>query len=108
MLLAASTTFGDDLINIRVYNDTAEAIVVTVYDMNTTTPGPVLVRQIIDGFAWFPALVTPGIEGNGHVRWIAETTGTSFHSCGHQERRGLTNDAMVRVFTDSRCVKSAP
>jgi hypothetical protein len=96
------------LINIRVYNDTAEEIVVTVYDVNATPPGPVLIRQIIDGFAWFPTLVTPDADGHGHVKWAAETTGSSFHNCGHQERRGLTDDATIRVFTDSTCVNSAP
>jgi hypothetical protein len=104
MLLGTATTFGDDdLMNIRVYNNTAEEIVVTVYDMNATPPGPVLLHERIDGFAWIPALVTRDIEGHGHVRWTAETTGTDFHSCGHQERRRLNSDAMVHVSTDSTC-----
>jgi hypothetical protein len=106
MLLGTVTSFGDATVNLRVYNDTAEEIVVTLYDMNATPPEPVLVRQIIEGFAWFPASVTPGIDGDGQVRWSAETTGTSFHRCGHRERRGLTSDAIVRVSTDSRCVDS--
>ena len=106
MLLGTTATFGDDTVDVRVYNDTAEEIVVTVYDMNATPPEPVLVRQIIYGFAWFPASLTPGIEGDGHVRWSAETTGTSFHRCGRRERRGLTNEATLRVFTDSRCGES--
>ena len=108
ILLGPRTTFGDDTLGIRVYNDTADEIVVTIYDMNATPLGPVLVRQTINGFAWIPALVTPGFEGKGHVRWIAETTGTSFHRCGHAERRGLIDDAMLRVFTSSECVKGAP
>ena len=108
MLLGTSATFGDDTVDVRVYNDTAEEIVVTVYDMNATPPEPILVRQLIYGFAWFPASLTRGIEGDGHVKWSAETTRTSFHSCGHRERRGLTNDSTLRVFTDSRCVESAP
>jgi hypothetical protein len=108
MLLGTTTAFGDETVDLRVYNDTADEIVVTLYDMNVSPPEPVLVRQIIEGFAWVPASVTPGIEGDAHVRWTAETTGTSFHRCGHQERRGLTSDAMVRVFTDSRCVNSEP
>ncbi len=107
-LLGTTATFGDDTVDVRVYNDTAEEIVVTVYDMNATPPEPVLIRQIIYGFAWFPASLTPGIEGDGHVRWSAETTGTSFHRCWHRESRGLTNDATLRVFTDSRCGESAP
>jgi hypothetical protein len=102
-LLGTTTSLGDATVDLRVYNDTAEQIVVTLYDMNATPPQPVLVRQIIEGFAWFPASVTPGVGGDGHVRWRAESTGTSFHRCGHRERRGLTSDAIVRVFADSSC-----
>src|SRR5271168_3238410 len=108
MLLGTTTTFGDDTMDVRVYNDSAEEIVVTLYDMNATPPQPVLVRQIIYGFAWFPASLTPGRDGKGHVKWRAETTGSSFHRCGHRERRKLTSDAIIRVSTDSRCVNSAP
>jgi hypothetical protein len=108
LLLLGTTSFGDATVDLRVYNDTADEIVVTLYDMNATPPQPVLVRQIIEGFAWFPASVTPGVEGDGHVRWNAETTGTNFHRCGHRERRGLTGDAIVRVTTDSRCVAGGP
>ena len=108
MLLGGRTSFGDDTMDVRVYNDSAEEIVVTLYDMNATPPQPVLLRQIVYGFAWFPASLTPGRDGKGHVKWSAETTGTGFHRCGHRERRKLTSDAIIRVFTDSRCVNSAP
>jgi hypothetical protein len=108
MLLCATTTFGDDTVDVRVYNDSADDIVVTLYDMNATPPQPVLVRQIIYGFAWFPASLTPGRDGAGHVKWSTETTGTDFHRCGHRERRKLTNGAVMRVFTDSRCANRAP
>jgi hypothetical protein len=108
MLLWATTTFGDDTVDVRVYNDSADDVVVSLYDMNATPPQPVLVRQTIYGFAWFPASLTPGRDGNGHVKWSAETTGTGFHRCGHRERRKLTNDAVVRVFTNSSCVKTTP
>lgn len=105
LLLATRDVFGDDTMNIRVYNDTEDVIAVTVYDMNATPPEPVLMRQIIDGFAWMPVAITPGREGKGHVRWSAETTGASFHRCGHAERRGLGTDAMLHVFTNSDCVR---
>jgi hypothetical protein len=108
MLLGTTSTFGDDTLDVRVYNDTADEVAVTVYDMNATPPQPVFVRQIIYGFAWFPASLTPGRDGAGHVKWSAETTGTGFHRCGHREKRKLTSDAVIRVFTDSRCVSSAP
>jgi hypothetical protein len=108
MLLGTGTSFGDDSLDVRVYNDSAEEIAVTLYDMNATPPEPVLVREIIYGFAWSPASLTPGRDGKGHVKWSAETTGTSFHRCGHRERRKVTSDAVIRVFTDSSCVDSAP
>jgi hypothetical protein len=108
MLLGATASSGDETFNVRVYNDSAEEIVVTLYDMNATPPQPVLVRQMIYGFAWFPASLTPGRDGKGHVKWRAETTGSSFHRCGHREKRKLTSDAIIRVFTDSRCVNSTP
>jgi hypothetical protein len=108
MLLGTGTSFGDDSVDVRVYNDSAEEIAVTLYDMNATPPEPVLVREIIYGFAWSPASLTPGRDGNGHVKWSAETTGTSFHRCGHRERRKVTSDAVIRVFADLSCVDSAP
>ena len=108
LLLGTTASFGDATVDIRVYNDTAEQILVTLYDLNATPPQPVLVRQIIEGFAWYPASVTPGTGGHGHVRWSAETTGTSFHRCGHREKRGLTSGATVRVSTDSRCLAGKP
>jgi len=108
LTLTASTTFGDEQLDIRIYNDTADEIVVTVYDMNAGSPRPVLARQVIDGFAWLTTSVTPSIGSDGHVRWIAQTIGTVFHRCGCGESGGLRTNTMVKVFTDSRCVKISP
>jgi hypothetical protein len=105
LTLMRSPTFGDDQLDIRIYNDTADEIVVTVYDMNAGSPRPVLARQVIDGFAWLTTSVTPSIGSDGHVRWIAQTVGTAFHRCGYGESGGLRTNAVVKVFTDSRCVK---
>ena len=103
-----SPTFGDDQLDIRIYNNTADEIIVTVYDMNAGSPRPVLARQVIDGFDWLTTSVTPSIGSDGHVRWIAQTIGTTFHRCGYGESGGLRTNAMVKVFTDSRCVKISP
>lgn len=108
LTLTGSTTFGHDQLDIRIYNDTADDIVVTVYDMNAGSPRPVLARQVIDGFAWLTTSVTPSIGSDGHVRWIARTIGTPFHRCGYGESGGLRTNAMVKVFTDSKCLKMSP
>jgi hypothetical protein len=108
LTLTGSKTFGDDQLDIRIYNDTADEIVVTVYDMNAGSPRLVLARQVIDGFDWLTTSVTPSIASDGHVRWVARTIGMAFHRCGYGESGGLRTNAMVKVFTDSRCVKISP
>jgi hypothetical protein len=102
MLLTATAAIGDTL-TIRVFNDSSDAIVATVYDMDAQPPGAAIVNQRIDGFSWIPVLVNAGAAGNAHVRWSARTADPSFRRCGHQERRGLANDATMHVSANSRC-----
>ena len=104
-MLLTTAARADDTVSIRIYNDGADNMVVTVYDMNAQPPGAVLASQRINGFAWIPVSVTAGAVGNGHIMWIARTASASFHRCGHQEMRGLANDDSVEVFADSKCVR---
>jgi hypothetical protein len=101
-LLVGTTAVGDDLVDIRITNDDADDILVTVYDMNADPPVAVAVRQRINGFAWIPVSVTAGAAGTGHIRWTA-TSAERPRRCGHQGNRGLGNDDSVRVFADSSC-----
>jgi hypothetical protein len=105
MLLAGAAVVADDPVTIRIYNDNAEDIVVSVYDMNAQPPEAVVANQRINGFAWIPVSVTAGAVGKGHVKWVARNIDPSFHSCGSQEMRGVTNDALVYVSVDSSCRK---
>jgi hypothetical protein len=75
ILLAATAARADDPLTIRIYNDDADDVVVTVYDMNAQLPEPVLANQRINGFAWIPVSVAASVVGNGHVTWIARTAG---------------------------------
>jgi hypothetical protein len=102
MLLTATAAIGDTL-TIRVLNDSSDAIYATIYDMDAEPPGAAIVNQRIDGFAWIPVLVTAGAAGNAHVSWIARTADPSFRRCGHQERRGLADDATMHVSANSQC-----
>ena len=104
-MLLTTAARADDTVSRRIYNDGADNMVVTVYDMNAKPPAAVLASQRINGFAWIPVSVTAGAVGNCHIMWIARTAGASFHKCGHQEMRGLADDDSVRVFADSKCVR---
>jgi hypothetical protein len=107
LMLVTAAAVADDMVAVRIYNDGADDIVVTVYDLNAQPPGAVIASQRINGFAWIPISVTAGAVDGGHVKWSARTTDPSFRRCGHQDRRGLANDDSVRVFTDSRCVNGS-
>jgi hypothetical protein len=103
MLLASAAADADDPLMIRIYNDDADDIVLSVYDMNAQPPGAIVANRRINGFAWIPISVTAGVVGRGHVKWIARTADPGFHRCGYREMRAVANDALVRVSADSSC-----
>ena len=103
MLLASAEAVADDSVTIRIYNDDADDILLSVYDMNAQPPEAVIANQRINGFAWIPILVAAGAAGKGHLKWVARTVDPGLHRCGNQEMHGLENDAFVYVSVDSSC-----
>jgi hypothetical protein len=103
MLFVSTTVVADDPVMIRIYNDDADVIVVSVYDMNAQPPQAVIANQRINGFSWIPISVTAGAVGNGDVNWMARTADRSFHRCGYQELHGVANDSFVYISVDSSC-----
>jgi hypothetical protein len=105
LMLLVGAAVADDPVTIRMYNDDADDIVVSVYDMNAQPPEAVVANQRINGFAWIPVSVNAGAVGKGHVKWIARTVDSGFHRCGHQEVHGVANDALVYLSVNSSCQK---
>jgi hypothetical protein len=103
ILLAGAEAVADDPVMIRIYNDDADPIDLSVYDLNTQPPDAAIVNQRVNGFAWIPLAMTAGAVGKGHLKWIARTVDSSFHRCGSQEVRGVANNSFVYVFADSSC-----
>ena len=106
MLLASAEAVADDSVMIRIYNDDADEILLSVYDMNAQPPEAVISNQRISGFAWIPVSVSAGAAGKGHLKWIARTVDPSFLRCGYREMHGVANDAMVYISANSSCRKS--
>jgi hypothetical protein len=96
-----------DRVTIRIYNDSAEDLVVTVYDLNAASPGAALVGQRINGFAWIPLSVIADADGKGHIIWNARAADDTFRRCGRQNRDTLGDDDSVSVFADSSCASRA-
>jgi len=106
MLLASTAAFADDPVMLRMYNDDADDIVLSVYDMNAQPPEAVISNQRVSGFAWIPISLSAGAAGKGHLKWIARTVDPSFLKCGYREMRGVANDAMVYISASSSCSRS--
>jgi hypothetical protein len=104
LLLISSAAGADDPVTIRIYNDGADDIVVSVYDMNAQPP-EATVGERINGFAWIPFALAAGAAGRGDLQLIARTADSSFHKCGYKEVRGVANDAEVYISADSSCRK---
>ena len=105
-LFASGPASAGDTVQLRLYNDASDSIVVTVWDLNGRSPGPAVVSERINGFAWIPIFVSAGAVGKGHVKWIARTVDPTFHRCGYQEMRGVANDALVYVSVNSSCLRN--
>jgi hypothetical protein len=103
----SAAAVADNQVTIRIYNDDADDIVLSVYDLNAQPPAAVVADQRINGFAWIPVSVTAGAVGKGHVKWVARTVDPDFRRCGHREMRGVASDALVSVSANSSCRKAA-
>ncbi|HXA35877.1 MAG TPA: hypothetical protein VNW26_06060 [Steroidobacteraceae bacterium] len=103
MVLASAEALADDEVNIRLYNDDADGIVLSLYDMNAQPPQAVILNQRIDGFAWIPISVTAGAVGRAHLKWSARTADPSFPRCGYREISGVANEALIAVSADANC-----
>jgi hypothetical protein len=105
--LMSAAAVADNQVSIRMYNDEADDIVLSVYDMNAQPPALVVADQRINGFAWIPLSVAGGAVGKGHVKWMARTVDADFRRCGYRELHGVASDALVSVSANSSCRKVA-
>jgi len=103
-MFVSATVVADDPVMIRIYNDDADPIFVSVYDMNAQ-PQEATIGERINGFAWIPFSLAAGAAGKGDLQLIARTADPSFHKCGYEEVRGVENDATVSISANSRCGK---
>jgi hypothetical protein len=105
--LISAAAVADNQMTIRVYNDEADPIVVSVYDLNAQPPAEIVAGQRVNGFAWIPVSVTAGAAGKGHVKWIARSVDPDFRKCGYREMHGVANQAVLSVTANSSCRRAA-
>ena len=108
MLLLTTAAVADDTLAIRLYNDGADDIVVTVYDMTVGPNAIVLSHARVNGFTTIPLSFAPDAAGRANVSWTAVTAGANGRKCGHADHLGLRDSASVTVRADSNCPASQP
>ena len=98
----AGTALGDNGVDVKIINDGTEDIVVTVYDMNTSTGQMVLTNTRINGFTSVPISLVADADGRANLRWTATSTDRTFPKCGHAHTI-VGNASSVNVHADSTC-----
>jgi hypothetical protein len=93
-------------IAIKIYNDGADDLVVSVYDLNTNPPSIVMLNQQISGFAWVPISISANRAGRGNVRWFARSKDPDFPLCSQRRRQGLRDEDSLKVFAVSQCANT--
>src|SRR5258708_25505345 len=84
MMFVSATVVADDPVMIRIYNDDADAIFVSVYDMNAQPP-EATIGERINGFASIPFALPSAAAGKDDLQLMARTDDPDLHKCGYKE-----------------------
>jgi hypothetical protein len=102
-LLFGGTALGGEGVQVKITNDGTQDVVVTVYDMNTRPQRIVLENARINGFTSAPITAIGDATGRANISWTATSTDSISPKCGHDDTRGVSNDASVHVKAESSC-----
>jgi hypothetical protein len=103
LLFVSVSAIGDANLSITIINDNPDALLVSAYDSNTQPRAAILAGQKIYGFASILISITSGPRGTGRIYWTAVSVDSVTHRCGHQQRSGLQDNAVVHVYAKSKC-----
>ena len=103
LALIGAIALAGDGVNFKITNDGIVDIFVTVYDMNTRPKSVVVDHQRINGFTAIPVSASADATGRANISWTAIGVDSRDRRCGHAVKRGLDNDASVKVHVDSDC-----
>ena len=101
-LLLAHTARGAEGVSVTFTNDSADDILLTVYDTGTSPRRTVLAGTRITGFTSVPVVLTPDSAGKATLSWSATNTDPEFPRCGHADAAVGDADS-VSVHADSEC-----
>jgi hypothetical protein len=103
LALAHSPAMAGGSVTVHILNDTADSLIVSLYDRNLGRKLPVLSGQVINGNASISISITANASGQGHLSWTAATVDADMRRCGHEDKPGLNDGETVRVHAGERC-----
>ena len=102
LLLTSGVAPAQGGLQITVTNDSAEALLVTLYD-NVRGRTAVVTQARVEGFASLPVSVSTDASGRARVSWYASSADPNFRRCGHAEDVLVGDASSVTVSADSVC-----
>ena len=105
LILGGATAADADMIQVSITNDDIEDVFVTVTDLNTQTPTPVLTGERLNSHASKVVSITADGNGRGHLSWAAtRVPGTT--GCGSGESKDLNAGDTVSVTARGDCTEA--
>jgi hypothetical protein len=100
---SASATGGSGM-TIVINNNTTSDLLVTAYDLNTSSVQKILSSAKINSFASISVTINPDESGRGHLSWTATSATGDPRTCGKADNIGLNDSDTVHVSANSACV----
>jgi len=99
---SVSATGGSGM-TIVIDNNTTSDLLVTAYDLNTSSVQKVLTSEKINSFASISVTINPDESGRGHLSWTATSATGDPRTCGKADNVGLSDSDTVHVSATSAC-----
>jgi hypothetical protein len=104
--LARTSALADGALTVHVLNDTADNVIVTLYDRNLRRHQKIISGQVIYGDASIATSITADASGQGHVFWTAATTDRDMRHCGRGDRPQVNDGQTIHVKADGPCSRN--
>ncbi|HLN48852.1 MAG TPA: hypothetical protein VK251_05035 [Steroidobacteraceae bacterium] len=102
-MLAGTPAFAGSGLTITISNDSNDTLLVSVYDLNATSPQKVLSNEVVSGNASVTVAIAADDQGHGHVSWTARTSDSDMRMCGRDDAANLNDGDSVSVHADTDC-----
>ena len=103
LIFGSESATGGSGMTIVLDNNTTSDLLVTAYDLNTSSQQKILSSEKINSFASISVTINPDETGRGHLSWTATSATGDPRTCGKADNIRLRDSDTVHVSANSTC-----